>query len=241
MTYLNIASYKFINLSAEYLPALQNELKQQAAALQIKGTILLSVEGINLFLAGTHDAINVFIHHLTKISHFNNLIFKRSESDHLPFQRLRVRIKSEIISMKQPHIQPEKATAPYLEPAEFKQWYSENKEMLVLDTRNNYEVDIGTFENAKHFNIENFTDFPAAIAALPNEAKNKPIVTFCTGGIRCEKAAAILQAQGFQQVWQLKGGILNYFEQCGGEYFNGNCFVFDQRRAVNANLEEIKQ
>ena len=151
-----------------------------------------------------------------------------------------VRIKKEIIFMNQPEVQPEKETAPYVEPLELKKWYAENREMVILDTRNNYEVEVGTFDGATHLNIDNFSDFPKAVAALSEEMKTKPVVTFCTGGIRCEKAAAFLMKQGFTNVWQLKGGILNYFEQCGGANFQGNCFVFDARRAVDAALEEVK-
>lgn len=236
MNYLNISGYKFIALAADTLPALQQQLTQQATEHSLKGTILLSSEGINAFLAGAPADIHSFVDQLRAMPDFADIWFKFSESADIPFKHLRVRIKTEIIAMKQPEVQPQQMTAPYLEPAQLKEWYEQHQDMVILDTRNTYEVERGTFEQALHLNIENFNEFPAAIASLPAELKAKPIVTFCTGGIRCEKAAAYLLQQGFNNVWQLKGGILNYFEQCGGEYFDGDCFVFDERIAVDSNL-----
>jgi UPF0176 protein len=239
MTYTNISAYQFIALAEETLPDLQNSLTQMATTHALKGTILLSTEGVNMFLAGEPDRMQAFQQALHAIPAFSSLTYKESLSSYVPFKRLLVRIKKEIITMQHPEIQPEKETAPYLEPATLKAWYAAGKEMLVLDTRNHYEYTVGSFDNAAQVGIENFSDFPAAIAKLPESAKNMPVVTFCTGGIRCEKAAAYLLTQGFTEVWQLKGGILNYFEQCGGEYFQGNCFVFDARRAVDAALKEV--
>lgn len=237
--YLNIAGYKFVNLAKESLLSLKEQLTEQTQKLAIKGTILLSTEGINLYVAGTAETIHLFTTFLGKIPEFTGLWFKRSESTDIPYKRMFVRIKKEIISLHRPEIQPEKQTAPYLEPKELRQWYAQNKDMVILDTRNTYELNVGTFAQAINLNIENFTDFPQAAAALPEEMKEKPIVTFCTGGIRCEKASAYLINLGFKNVWQLNGGILNYFEQCGGDYFNGNCFVFDERGAIDPNLQEV--
>lgn len=232
MKYLNLATYKFIDLDPAVLSELKNQLQQQASRQFLKGTILLSPEGINMFLAGEGAAIHTFVDFVQQIPEFKDLWFKFSESTHIPFKRLFVRVKKEIITMNQPSIQPQQATAPYIEPAELQRWYTQHQDMIVLDTRNRYEVEVGTFKNAVQMNIEHFSEFPQAVAELPEEFKIKPIVTFCTGGIRCEKAAAYLLQQGFKQVWQLKGGILHYFEQCGGEHFSGDCFVFDQREAV---------
>jgi UPF0176 protein len=239
MKYLNLSGYKFISLAAETLPLLREQLIQSAREHHIKGSILLSPEGINVFIAAEEAAIGAFIAHMQALPGLADLWFKKSESDSLPFKRMRVRIKDEIITMKQPDIHPEQHTAPYIEPDELKRWYEENKEMVMLDTRNNYEFNIGSFDGATHLDIENFSDFPQAVAKLPESWKTKPIVTFCTGGIRCEKAAAYLLNQGFTQVQQLKGGIIHYFEQCGGKYYNGNCFVFDSRLAVDPNLNEV--
>lgn len=233
MPYLHIAGYKFVTLATDFLVSVQADLKQKAIMRQLKGTILLSAEGINLFLAGTPEAIHIFICDLKKIPEFADLWLKISESDFLPFKRLILRIKKEIISMHQSHIKPEQKTAPYLDPMQLKQWFDEHKEMILLDTRNEYEVHTGSFKEAIHLNINQFSEFPIRLKKLPESFKEKPIVTFCTGGIRCEKAAAYMLEQGFKHVWQLKGGILNYFEVCKDDYFEGNCFVFDDRMTVN--------
>jgi UPF0176 protein len=238
MKILNIAAYKFVAMSEEFIRGIRYSLKNKLIELEIKGTILLSPEGINLFLAGTADAINHFKNYLAQWSEFNDLTYKESWSDEKPFSRTLVKIKREIIAFGIDTVDPEKETAPHLDPEEFKTWYEQNKDMIVLDTRNDYEVELGTFKNAIDFDLEHFRDFPNAIKFLPEEAKDKPIVTFCTGGIRCEKAAEYMLQQGFKKVYQLDGGILNYFEKCGGDYYEGECFVFDKRVAVDPKLAE---
>lgn len=229
MHYLNLSAYKFIQLEVSTLPSLRYQLKQWAVECGLKGTILLSSEGINLFLAATAETAERFQQYLKTFPVFADIWFKVSQSEYIPFKRMIVRIKSEIITMKQPHVQPAQHTAPYLEPKVLEQWYDQKKAMVLLDTRNTYEFTQGTFAGAIHLHIEQFSQFPQAVSQLPESYKDQPIVTFCTGGIRCEKAAEYLLQQGFKQVWQLKGGILNYFEQCGGKHFEGNCFVFDER------------
>lgn len=238
MKYLNISAYKFVTLDNKSLLSLQATLKSNALDCGIKGTILISVEGINLSLAGEKDQIQAYQSYLTELQPFQDLSYKQSYSEALPFSRLLVRIKKEIISMGGAEVKPEQKTADYLSPHEFKQWYDENRDMVVLDTRNDYEVVLGKFQNAIHMNLETFREFPQAIRELPEEMKEKPIVTYCTGGIRCEKASALMQEHGFKNVYQLQGGILNYFEKCGGENFQGECFIFDDRIAVDAKLEE---
>lgn len=221
------------------LTELQAQFQQHASTRGIKGTILLSSEGINLFLAGTATAMQEFMTYVVNVPAFSDLHIKRSESTHIPYQRLKVRIKPEIIFMNQPSIAPAQATAPHLEPEQLRNWCEQGHDMVLLDTRNDYEVAAGTFQHAIHLDIQQFSDFPAAVARLPDDMKNRPMVTFCTGGIRCEKAAAYLMQQGFNQVWQLHGGILHYFEQCGDAYFQGNCFVFDERVALDAQLQAV--
>ncbi len=238
MAFINIAAYKFITLSAAELPELRASLKKEADALNIKGTILLSQEGINLFLAGSRAAIDAYQAFLATYSAFNDLVYKESPSSHQPFTRMLVRLKKEIIAMGCDEIKPEEHTAPHLSPQMLKQWYEDGKDMVVLDTRNDYEVALGTFKDAVDLNIETFRDFPNVVDMLPDEVKEKPVVTFCTGGIRCEKAAELMLRKGFKNVYQLDGGILNYFEQCGGDFYDGECFVFDKRVAVDANLQE---
>lgn len=226
---LNIAAYRFVSLEKARLPAWQQALKQQAVNAALKGTILLSEEGINFFLAGSAENIAQFKDFLAGFAEFNQLTYRESWSESRPFQRLLVKIKKEIIAMGQPDIQPEKNAAPYIDPHTLREWFAQGRKMLVLDTRNQYEFEYGAFEQAVSLNLKNFRSFPQAAAHLPAVASQVPIVTFCTGGIRCEKAALWLKKQGYHQVYQLQGGILNYFTECGREFFRGDCFVFDER------------
>lgn len=236
--FLNISSYKFLDLPAEGLPQLKYHLLNQATELQLKGTILLSTEGINMFLSGLTDNMKAFQQFLKFETEFKDLTYKDSYSKDQPFTRMLVRIKKEIISMGCPTIRPMRKTAPHLDPQELKAWYEQNKDMVILDTRNDYELRLGTFENAVDLNIKSFRAFPEAIKKLPEEFRKKPVVTFCTGGIRCEKAAQYMLDEGFEEVYQLDGGILNYFEKVGGDHYEGECFVFDKRVAVDPSLEE---
>lgn len=241
MKICNIAGYKFINLDLSSLEGLRNRLKQMLLSLDLKGTILLSIEGINLFIAGEQDAIQTFVTELHNYHYFNDLRFKYSYSETLPFRKAVVRIKNEIIVCDDPSIKPHEDRAASISPQTFKQWYQEKKDMIVLDTRNQFEFDLGHFTNAKHLSINNFRNFSQAIHQLSEKDKDKPIVTYCTGGIRCEKAAIMLSRAGFNEVYQLEGGILNFFEQCGGEFYDGQCFVFDDRIAVNSQLRAINE
>lgn len=229
---LNVAAYRFISLPVSRLPDWQTNLKKQALACELKGTILLSHEGINLFLAGSPENIALFQQFLQEFPQFKDLNFRDTWSQYQPFKRLLVRIKTEIISMGQADIQPEKNRAEYIDPQVLREWYQQERKMLVLDTRNQYEIEYGSFDNALNLGLNNFRSFPNATKQLPAETKEIPVVTFCTGGIRCEKAALWLKKQGYQEVYQLRGGILNYFEQCGRDYFQGDCFVFDERVIV---------
>ncbi|HTN76479.1 MAG TPA: pseudouridine synthase, partial [Pirellulaceae bacterium] len=163
---------------------------------------------------------------------------KISESEHQPFTRMLVRIKREIIAFGMPEIKPAERTSPKLAAAELKQWLDEGRPVTLLDTRNDYEISLGTFTNALTLGIDHFREFPAAVARLPEEMKQQPIVMFCTGGIRCEKAGPYMEQQGFQRIYQLEGGILKYFEECGGAHYQGECFVFDQRVGLDPNLSE---
>eukprot|EP01059_Diplonema_ambulator_P031022 TRINITY_DN556_c1_g1_i1.p3 TRINITY_DN556_c1_g1~~TRINITY_DN556_c1_g1_i1.p3 ORF type:complete len:280 (+),score=-43.46 TRINITY_DN556_c1_g1_i1:8118-8957(+) len=235
---VNTSGYKFVSIEEASLLSLKKDLLESANALSLKGTILLGTEGINCFLSGKSADIETYLAFLAKYPAFSDIPHKRSYSEYQPFSRMLVRIKREIISMGRPEIDPEKEKAPYITPEVFKEWYSQGKDMWVLDTRNDYEVALGTFQSAHDLNIETFRDFPQAIQELPEEKKKKPVVTFCTGGVRCEKAGQYLINAGFEEVYQLEGGILNYFERCGGEYWHGECFVFDKRVAVDSQLAE---
>ena len=233
---INIAAYRFITL--DDLPALRARLKEQCVALHLRGTILLAPEGINLFLAGGADAIESFIDHLTTDGRFAGMEFKRSPSDHQPFNRMLVKLKKEIISTGRPDISPALHPAPSLPAKTLKAWLDDGRDVVLLDARNRYEIKLGTFRRAQQLGIDTFRDFPNRLRELDPALKEKTIVTFCTGGIRCEKAAPALLDAGFRDVYQLAGGILKYFEEVGGAHYDGECFVFDRRVALNPQLEE---
>ena len=235
---VNIAGYRFVDLPDR--DALQEPFQRVCAELDLKGTILLSTEGINFFLAGSQTQIDGFVSYLEKDERFVDISLKISYSDYQPFRRMNVRLKKEIISLGLDHIKPAEFTGEEITPTEFKEWLDEGKEVIVLDTRNDYECRVGTFENAMELDIESFRDFPRAVSEMPEELKDKPVVMFCTGGIRCEKASVVMLDAGFTNVKQLKGGILGYFEEVGGDHWNGDCFVFDHRVALNPALEETE-
>lgn len=234
--FINISGYKFVKTPAEQLYEIRSQIKEKAESLSLKGTVLLGIEGINAFMSGGRAEIDAFVSYLQTISFYNDISFKESVSTERAFNKLIIRIKNEIVTMGHAEINPAEKTAPYLEPDELKQWYDEGRDFVILDTRNNYEFALGTFDEAIELNIESFREFPDAVAELPDEVKQKPVVTFCTGGIRCEKAAELMQQKGFKEVYQLQGGILNYFEKIGGDHYHGDCFVFDKRLTVDANL-----
>lgn len=232
---LNIAAYKFIQL--ERLEERRSELLSLCKSLQLRGTILLSSEGINLFLAGKPPAIQRFLSELRRDPAFEDLTTKDSYSDEQPFRRMLVRLKNEIIAFGIDGIDPEARTSPKLSARQLKRWLDEGRPLRLLDVRNDYEVDLGTFQGAEHLHIGHFREFPEAIARLPEQAKKEPVVMFCTGGIRCEKAGPLMEQAGFEQIYQLDGGILKYFEECGGQYYDGSCFVFDGRVALDPELQ----
>lgn len=235
---LNLSAYKFTPFAEADLPALRDRLRARTAELGLRGTILLSTEGINLFVAGPRPATDALVAGLRTLPGLADLTPKESQSDERPFNRMLVKIKKEIIAFGQEGIDPARAPAPRLEAATLKQWLDEGRPVTLLDTRNDYEIRLGTFKNALVPGIDHFRDFPAAVRRLPAELKAQPIVTFCTGGIRCEKAAPFLAREGFSNVFQLEGGILKYFETCGGAHYEGDCFVFDRRVGVDPQLQE---
>ena len=239
MTVVNISCYKFVTL--EDREALKADLSTRLGELGLLGTILLAPEGINVFLAGSRAAIDAAVAHLRADARFADLAPKESLSADAPFKKLRVRLKKEIITMKQPLIRPEAGRAPSVPAATLKKWLDrgcddEGRPVVMLDPRNDYEVAAGTFEHAVDYNIGVFSEFPAHIAAHRDDFAGKTVVSFCTGGIRCEKAAIHMKALGLERVYQLEGGILKYFEDVGGAHYHGDCFVFDEREAVSADL-----
>jgi UPF0176 protein len=235
LSILNISAYRFVHLSADFIFQTQIILKKESLRLGIKGTILLSTEGINLFIAGRREAITAFQALLNNFHNFKDLIFRKSLSDFQPFKKMLVKIKKEIISFGIDSVQAK--IAPKISPETLKKWLREHPNLVLLDTRNGFEVELGSFENALHLNLQHFRDFPKSVQKLNEAIKNMSLVTFCTGGIRCEKASAFLLQVGFNKVYQLEGGILNYFEKCGGDNYKGLCFVFDARKALTSSLK----
>ncbi|MFO0925194.1 MAG: sulfurtransferase [Pirellulales bacterium] len=231
---LNLAAYKFASLKD--LPGLREDLKKLCESLELKGTILLSLEGINLFVAGKEESVQSLVDRLRLVPGLGDLEGKQSFTSHQPFHRMLVKIKKEIIAFGIDEVNPAKQTSPKLPARELKQWLSEGRPVTLLDTRNDYEIKLGTFRGAVDFGLRHFRTFPEAAAAWNDVPKDAPIVMFCTGGIRCEKAGPYMEQLGFTQIYQLEGGILKYFEECGGDHYDGSCFVFDQRVAVGPDL-----
>ncbi len=236
---VNIAAYKFISFddTLEKRAAFQDLCRE----LELKGTILLTPEGINLFLAGVRESVDRFLAWLRADERFADIEVKESYSDTQPFKRMLVKLKREIITMKIPLIQPEKGRAPAVDAKTLKRWLDAGvddagKPVVMLDTRNAFEVDVGTFDSTIDYRIKKFSEFPDMVAQHKDELVDKTVVTFCTGGIRCEKAAIHMQNVGFDSVYQLEGGILKYFEEVGGAHYTGSCFVFDYRTALNPDL-----
>jgi UPF0176 protein len=239
-TVLNISTYKFVPLPDA--AALREVLLGRAQDLQLKGTILLAEEGINMFLAGPADDVRSFITQLQQDPRFADIAPKESWSDTQPFKKMLVKVKGEIIRMNHPTIKPADGRAPAVAPATVKRWLDQGHDdngrpVVTLDTRNDFEVDEGTFEGAIDWRITKFTEFPDAFRAHLDELKDKTVVSFCTGGIRCEKAAILMREEGLEHVYQLEGGILKYFEETDGSHYQGGCFVFDERRALSADLQ----
>ena len=233
---LNIAGYRFVDLHDR--DELRTPFLNRCNELELKGTILLSPNGLNFFLAGLEESISEFIKYLESDNRFSGIPIKFSHTDYQPFRRMLVKKKNEIISLGVPEIKPSKFTGPHIKPSEFKHLLDNEEDILILDTRNDYETRIGSFEGSLELGISTFREFPHAIESIPEEYKSKTVVMYCTGGIRCEKASALMLNAGFEDVKQLEGGILGYFEECGGSYWDGDCFVFDQRVAVDSNLSE---
>ena len=231
--FVNIAGYRFCDLPDR--DELREPFREACEKNRLLGTILLSTEGINFFLCGDQAGIDGFLNYLESDERFVDIPLKISHSEKLAFRRMNVRLKKEIISMGMDEIRPADYTGDAISPTEFKHWLDEGRDITILDTRNDYEIRIGTFENAVDLDISTFRTFPDAVANSDLD-KEKTVVMFCTGGIRCEKASALMLNQGYQDVRQLEGGVLGYFEEVGGAHWNGDCFVFDRRVAVDPEM-----
>ena len=204
----------------------------------MRGTLLLAREGINGTIAGSDESIDAVLAHVRTLPGCSNIEVKESRSNTMPFHRTKVRLKKEIVTMGQPDLDPLSGVGTYVDPQDWNALIAD-PEVLLIDTRNDYEVAIGTFEGAVDPKTKSFRDFPDYIKAYYDPAKHKKVAMFCTGGIRCEKSTAYLREQGFEEVYHLKGGILKYLEEVPQEQslWQGECFVFDDRVTVNHNLE----
>lgn len=233
---VNTAAYKFVELSD--LEVLREKIYTDLEAVPVKGTILLAEEGINLMMAGEADALEQFRDYMKSLPEFSDMEYKDTYSSSIPFERFRIKLKNEIVPMGIEGIEPGCYTGPTISAQELKQWLDDGKDFILLDTRNDYEIELGTFETAIHWDIHKFRDFSDAADKVSEEERNKPWVMFCTGGIRCEKASPLLLSKGFKEVYQLEGGIIKYFQEVGGAHYKGDCFIFDHRTAITPACEE---
>jgi UPF0176 protein len=236
---LNISCYRFVELSDPH--AVREVLQEWAVTLELKGTILLAHEGINLFLAGGADPVRAFVAHLQRDARFAGIVPKESWSATQPFKKMLVKVKGEIIRMNHPTVRPAQGRAPAVDATTVKRWLDQGHDdsgrpVVTLDTRNDFEVDAGSFKGAIDWRLTKFSEFPQALRQHQADLHGKTVVSFCTGGIRCEKAAILMRELGLESVYQLEGGILKYFEEVGGAHYRGDCFVFDERRTLGADL-----
>ena len=236
MKIANITGYKFIPIKNELV--LQETILQRSTNLNLKGTVLISRKGINFSVSGTKNNIDKFLLFIRSDSRFADVDVKITYNEYQPFRKMLVRIKKEIISMGIEEIDPFQFTGQKISPKELNKKLNNNENIVLLDTRNEYEVRLGTFKNAIDLNLDSFRDFPKEIEKLRKKLNGKEVVMFCTGGIRCEKASALMLKNGFENIQQIDGGVINYFKETGGRHWNGDCFVFDDRVALDKDLLE---
>ena len=231
------ALYKFVTL--DNYQDLRSPLHDEMEKLDIRGTLLLANEGINGTIAGTEQGIKQLLAWLQTDPRLNEIDYKLSLTDEMPFNRTKVKLKKEIVTMGIDGIDPKQVVGTYVDPLDWNTLISD-PEVILIDTRNDYEFTVGTFKNAINPNTESFREFPAYIKKNLNPEQHKKVAMFCTGGIRCEKSTAYLKEQGFEEVYHLKGGILKYLEVVPEEQtlWQGECFVFDDRVTVNHQLEK---
>ncbi|MGV8923655.1 MAG: sulfurtransferase [Thermomonas sp.] len=240
---LNIAAYLFVAL--DDADALSIRVLEKAEAAALRGSVLVTPEGINLFLAGDEAPLRGFLDWLRDDQRFAGITIKESWSEALPFVRLKVKRKDEIIAFRREAAVPlDRERAPVVDPRTLARWIEQGhddagKPLVLLDTRNREEVGFGSFTGALTLPIDNFTELPAALAPHRETLRDATVVSFCTGGIRCEKAALWLRDDGMDNLLQLDGGILGYFEHVGGFGYDGRCFVFDERVALDPSLQPL--
>ena len=236
-TYVVTALYKFVRL--ENFEQLQKPLLKTMEDNEVRGTLLLALEGINGTIAGSEAGVNTVLNWLKSDERLSQLSFKNSYTQTPPFKRSKVKLKKEIVTMGVEGIDPLQVVGTYVKPKDWNALISD-PEVLVVDTRNDYEIEIGTFENALDPNTKTFREFPQYVAENLDPQKHKKVAMYCTGGIRCEKSTAYMKEQGFEEVYHLEGGILKYLEEVPQEetMWQGECFVFDDRVAVDHQLNK---
>ncbi|WP_222564516.1 sulfurtransferase [Novilysobacter antarcticus] len=243
MDVINIAAYHFTHIADP--AALAERMRILAQEGRLRGTVLVAPEGVNLFLAGTDEGVDAFLSPLREDERFAGMPVKTSRSRSQPFARLKVKVKPEIIAWRRADGAPlAHPRAPGVAPVDLARWIErgvddDGRRVVLLDTRNREEVAYGSFRNALTLPIDNFTELVGALAPHREALADATLVSFCTGGIRCEKAALTLRAEGMDNVLQLDGGILGYFEQVGGAGYEGRCFVFDERVALDPLLQPL--
>jgi UPF0176 protein len=236
MSFIVATFYKFVTLPD--FAQKQSSLLAYCQTKEIKGTILLAKEGINGTIAGSRQNIDATLAFLRSDPRFADLVHKESEAKISPFKRMKVRLKKEIVTLGMPEIDPNERVGTYVNPQEWNELIAD-PDVIVIDTRNSYEVRIGTFKRAIDPQTYSFREFPEYVRQKLDPSQHKKVALFCTGGIRCEKASSLLMKEGFQEVYHLKGGILKYLEEIPSQtsLWEGECFVFDERIAVQHGLE----
>ena len=235
--YVVTALYKFVTL--ENFEQLRQPLLNVMEENEVRGTLLLALEGINGTIAGSQQGITNVLTWLQSDERLNHLSHKESFTDNAPFKRSKVKLKKEIVTMGIEGIDPKQVVGTYIKPQDWNALISD-PEVLLVDTRNDYEIEIGTFKHAVNPNTETFREFPQYVKENLDPEKHKKVAMFCTGGIRCEKSTAYMKEQGFEEVYHLEGGILKYLEEVPEEntLWQGECFVFDDRVAVDHQLNK---
>ncbi|MFK7854699.1 MAG: rhodanese-like domain-containing protein [Granulosicoccus sp.] len=239
-TIVNLSGYRFVHLAD--LPAIQADMKEALAGIGIKGSVMLASEGVNLSLAGTVEQVDQLRAYLDRDERFSAIWLKESMSLTVPFPRLRIRVRTEIIAFDgqdSESLQASRPSAPSIAPEILRDWLEQKREITLLDARNDYEIVSGTFTGSRQLGIKHFRNFKTAVLNAVEDGSldpKKPLVTYCTGGIRCEKAAPWLLENGFNEVYQVEGGVIHYLQQCGDAFWQGDCFVFDNRVEVNSDL-----
>ncbi|MCT7360950.1 rhodanese-related sulfurtransferase [Thalassolituus pacificus] len=235
--YVVCAMYKFVTL--DNFEDLRQPLLDEMLRLDVKGTLLLAAEGINGTVAGSREGIDALLDYLRRDERLKDIDHKESYDDDMPFYRTKVKLKKEIVTLGVEGIDPKRVVGTYVKPADWNALISD-PDVVLVDTRNDYEVEIGTFKGALDPRTKTFREFPQYVKENLDPEKNKKVAMFCTGGIRCEKSTAYLKEQGFEEVYHLEGGILKYLEEIPQEesLWEGECFVFDNRVTVNHQLEK---